>query len=141
MSRSRLAPALLAGLAGLVFGLGLAVSRMVDPARVLGFLDVAGQWDPTLAFVMAGALAVTLPAFRYLPRRGQPWLGGAFQLPTRQDIDVRLAAGAVLFGIGWGLAGLCPGPALAAIASGIPEIMGFVIAMIAGSHVAGRLMG
>ncbi|PWG61280.1 DUF6691 family protein [Spiribacter halobius] len=139
MTPRRLAPVLLAGLAGLVFGLGLAVSRMVDPARVLGFLDVAGEWDPTLAFVMAGALAVTLPAFRWLPRRQQPWLGGRFQLPTRQDVDARLVAGAMLFGVGWGIAGLCPGPALAALASGLPEVVGFVVAMAVGNAAAGRL--
>lgn len=139
MTPRRLAPVLLAGVAGLVFGLGLAVSRMVDPARVLGFLDVAGEWDPTLAFVMAGALAVTLPAFRLLPRRSRPWFGHRFQLPTRRDIDARLVSGAVLFGIGWGLAGLCPGPALAALASGIPEILGFVVAMAAGNALAGRV--
>lgn len=106
---------------------------------MLGFLDVAGNWDPTLAFVMAGALAVTFPAFRVLPRRHRPWLAGRFQLPTRQDVDARLVAGAILFGVGWGIAGLCPGPALAALASGLPGILGFVVAMAAGNAFAGRL--
>ena len=120
-------------IAGLIFGMGLTVSGMINPARVIGFLDVAGRWDPTLAFVMAGALAVATPAFALALRRGaQPQLGGKFQIPTRNDIDRRLIAGGAIFGIGWGLSGICPGPAIAALGSLIPSIVGFAAAMIAG---------
>lgn len=119
-------------LSGTIFGLGLAVSGMIDPAKVLGFLDVAGAWDPTLAFVMGGALAVTTPAFRYVLRQPAPWCADAFTLPTKRDLEPRLMLGAALFGVGWGLAGFCPGPALAAIVSGETVVYAFVAAMIAG---------
>jgi len=118
--------------AGILFGFGLALSGMTDPARVLGFLDVAGTWDPTLAFVMIGALLVTFPAFRWLPQTGRPWFGEGFQLPTRRDLDSRLITGAAIFGIGWGLAGFCPGPAITGLASGLTPIGVFVLAMVAG---------
>jgi len=119
-------------LSGTLFGLGLAVSGMANPAKVLAFLDVAGNWDPTLAFVMIGALAVTTPAFRYVLKRNRPWFADAFSMPTRKDLDTRLTIGAVLFGIGWGLAALCPGPALTDLVTGRVDIVGFVAAMLAG---------
>jgi hypothetical protein len=133
----RLSTILAAGLAGLVFGMGLAVSGMMDPARVIGFLDIgrladAGIWDPTLGFVMAGALVVTLPGFALMRRRATPLLTGRFEWPTRRDIDGRLLLGAGLFGIGWGLVGFCPGPALAALSSGLPAVFVFAGAMVAG---------
>ena len=123
---------------GIIFGLGLAISEMINPARVIGFLDVAGRWDPTLMFVMGGALAVTLPAFAFILRRARPLLDGAFFLPTKRDIDRPLIIGAALFGIGWGLGGFCPGPALAGLASGAPGVMLFVVAMVAGQWFAAR---
>jgi len=126
-------------LSGVVFGAGLALSGMTNPARVLGFLDVAGTWDPTLGLVMAGALAVALPAFRILLRRGQPLLGGSLHLPGKSRIDTPLLAGAAIFGIGWGVAGLCPGPAVAGMITGSPELLVFLLAMLAGQWLAGRV--
>lgn len=133
------AKALVAAAAGLLFGLGLSVSQMVNPAKVINFLDVAGHWDPTLALVLGGALLVTVPAFRLILRRSAPLLDGRFHLPTRQDIDLRLIGGASLFGIGWGLAGLCPGPAVVASLSGFAGVLVFVATMLAGSWLASRL--
>ncbi|MEK9673400.1 MAG: DUF6691 family protein [Rhodospirillaceae bacterium] len=127
--------------AGLLFGLGLAVSRMIDPAKVLGFLDVAGDWDPSLALVMGGALAVTIPAYRLARGAAGPWLEGAFHLPTAKGIDARLIAGAVIFGIGWGLVGLCPGPAIAGIGLGNWESLVFAAAMGGGFIAVGALTG
>ncbi|MGB3200866.1 MAG: YeeE/YedE family protein [Nodosilinea sp.] len=118
---------------GLLFGLGLAVSQMIDPQRVINFLDLAGQWDPTLAFVMGGAVLVTLISFRLVLRRPHPLLGSKFWVPTRSDIDRPLVLGAALFGVGWGLGGYCPGPAIAALGLGSANPMLFVIALIAGS--------
>ena len=129
---------LFALLAGALFGAGLAISGMVNPAKVLAFLDIAGAWDPTLALVMAGALAVAVPGFRIALGRRTPWFGDTFGVPTRSDIDVRLLAGAALFGIGWGLVGLCPGPALANLVTGRPEILAFVVAMLCGMIVGKR---
>ena len=126
---------------GIIFGLGLTISEMVNPARVIGFLDITGWWDPTLMFVMGGALAVTIPAFNLIMRRSQPLLDGQFILPTKRNIDRRLILGAAIFGIGWGLGGFCPGPALAALASGSPAIILFVLAMIVGQRLAGRFTG
>jgi uncharacterized protein len=120
-------------LSGILFALGLIVSQMVNPAKVLNFLDVAGTWDPTLAFVMGGALLVTIPAFRLILKRPQPLFARRFYMPTKQDIDARLVIGAALFGIGWGLAGLCPGPAITALATGLLPVVGFVAAMVAGA--------
>ncbi|HEY8153315.1 MAG TPA: DUF6691 family protein [Myxococcota bacterium] len=117
---------------GVLFGVGLTVSEMVQPLKVVGFLDVAGAWDPTLALVMGGALAVTALAFPLILRRGRPLWADAFSLPTRQDLDARLVAGAALFGIGWGLAGYCPGPALAPLALGASGAWIFTAAMVAG---------
>lgn len=122
--------------AGLLFGAGLTISQMVDPMKVLNFLDVAGiatgRWDPSLGLVMAAALAVTLPAFRLLRHRERPVLAPRFVLPASRAPDRPLLAGAVLFGIGWGLVGFCPGPAIAALAFGLPETLMFVAAMLAG---------
>ena len=118
--------------AGLVFGLGLTVSQMIDPAKVLGFLDFAGDWDPSLALVMGGALAVTAIGNRFVLSGQGPLFAQTFQLPTRRDIDAKLVGGGALFGIGWGLAGLCPGPALTGLGLGRIEIVIFVIAMLAG---------
>jgi uncharacterized membrane protein YedE/YeeE len=125
-------PILTALFAGLVFGLGLIVSGMADPAKVLGFLDLAGSWDPSLAFVMAGAIAVALPAFALARRRNRSILGEPMRLPTARAIDRRLVGGSVLFGIGWGIAGFCPGPALVALGMGLAPALIFVAAMVAG---------
>ncbi len=123
---------LVAGLCGIVFGAGLAVSGMTNPAKVLAFLDVFGRWDPTLAFVMGGALVVSATGFALARRRSRPWLAESFAIPTLRDIDPKLIGGAALFGVGWGLVGLCPGPALANLCRGSAEVLLFVGAMIAG---------
>ncbi|MET0530700.1 MAG: YeeE/YedE family protein [Microvirga sp.] len=126
-------PLLLSAFAsGLLFGLGLIVSRMVDPAKVLGFLDIVGNWDPSLAFVMGGAVAVSALGYRLAKRRGRPVLAPRLEIPTRRDLDPRLIGGAALFGVGWGLVGLCPGPALTALTFGPVHVFVFVAAMIAG---------
>jgi uncharacterized membrane protein YedE/YeeE len=124
--------AMIALLCGVVFGVGLAISGMTNPAKVMGFLDVAGDWDPTLAFVMGGALAVSSVGFAIARRSVRPWLAATFALPARNDLDAQLIGGAALFGIGWGLVGLCPGPALANLARGSPQIHVFVGAMLVG---------
>jgi uncharacterized membrane protein YedE/YeeE len=124
--------ALFAFIAGLVFGLGLLLSGMADPAKVLGFLDLAGAWDPSLAFVMAGAIAVGLIAFAIARRRTVSLLGADMKLPTNRAIDRRLVLGSLLFGAGWGLAGFCPGPALVALGMGTGKAVVFVLAMLAG---------
>lgn len=118
--------------AGVVFGLGLAVAEMTNPLKVLDFLDLAGNWDPSLAFVMGGAVLVTMVAFRFVLRRPVPLYGDRFHLPTLTQLDRKLLGGAALFGIGWGLAGYCPGPALATILSGNSETWLFVPAMLVG---------
>lgn len=118
--------------AGLLFSAGLAMSHMIDPAYVLSFLDVAGAWNPTLLFTMVGAVLAAAPFFALGRRRAHPVLGGSFQVPTRRDIDARLLSGAALFGIGWGLAGLCPGPAIAGLSTGQWQYFVFVPAMLAG---------
>jgi len=117
---------------GALFGLGLAISGMVNPQKVIGFLDFAGGWDPTLAFVFGGALLVAVPTFRVILKRPRPVLAEKFELPTNKDVDARLLAGAAIFGIGWGLAGFCPGPAVTALASGLVPVFAFVAAMVAG---------
>jgi uncharacterized protein len=119
-------------LSGLIFGAGLVISGMTQPAKVLGFLDIFGVWDPTLAFVMGGALAVALPGFWLARGRERPLLAKQFRWPTRKDIDAPLVVGAVLFGIGWGLVGLCPGPAITNLATFMPQIFLFVVAMAVG---------
>jgi uncharacterized membrane protein YedE/YeeE len=121
--------------AGLVFGIGLIVSGMSDPSKVLGFLDLAGGWDPSLAFVMGGAVLVGLAAFRIAGKRQRTLLGGALHLPTATRIDRRLVLGGLTFGVGWGLAGYCPGPALASLASGRSEPLIFSAAMLAGMAI------
>ena len=118
--------------AGLVFGLGLLLSGMADPAKVLGFLDLAGRWDPSLAFVMLGAIALSALAFARGRARTNSRLGEPIQLPAKSRIDRRLIVGAVLFGAGWGLAGFCPGPAVVALGLGEPKAIEFVLAMLAG---------
>lgn len=123
---SRLIPLL----CGVLFGLGLAVSNMLNPSRVVGFLDVFGAWDPTLAFVMSGALLITIPGFAWVLRRNKPLFAKQFELPTKQVVDPALVTGAVLFGIGWGLSGLCPGPALAALVSLRLDFLLFVAVML-----------
>lgn len=119
-------------LAGLVFGLGLTVSQMVNPAKVLAFLDIFGDWDPSLAFVMGGALIVTAIGYRLVWRAPKPVFAERFQVPGHRRVDARLAGGAILFGIGWGLVGLCPGPAISALTIGGAEAAGFLVAMMAG---------
>jgi uncharacterized membrane protein YedE/YeeE len=119
-------------LAGLVFGLGLIVSGMANPAKVLGFLDLAGHWDPSLAFVMAGAIAVGAIAFTVAHGRAVSFLGAEMRLPSARHIDRRLVLGSVLFGIGWGVAGFCPGPALVSLGMGEPKALAFVAAMLVG---------
>ncbi|MEO6018028.1 MAG: DUF6691 family protein [Polaromonas sp.] len=136
---------LLAALSGALFGFGLVLSGMTQPAKVLGFLNIAGLWDATrfgpwdasLAFVMGAALCVTLAAFAITPRVGRkPWLADTFQLPKRRDVDARLVMGAALFGVGWGLVGYCPGPALAAILTGGQDTAVFVAALLTGMWAA-----
>jgi uncharacterized membrane protein YedE/YeeE len=119
-------------LAGLVFGLGLIVSGMANPAKVLGFLDLAGPWDPSLAFVMAGAIAVGAMAFALAGRRSTSLIGAEMKLPAARAIDRRLLAGSLVFGIGWGIAGFCPGPGLVALGMGETKALIFVGAMLAG---------
>lgn len=118
--------------AGLLFGIGLALSNMIDPNKVLDFLDVSGNWDPSLAFVMIGALSITFVAFRIIPKRATPLFDTKFRLSTSTDIDRPLLLGSVLFGVGWGLVGFCPGPALAIIGMGLLDPAIFVFSMIAG---------
>ncbi|MEF8727243.1 MAG: YeeE/YedE family protein [Accumulibacter sp.] len=122
-------------LIGLVFGCGLIVSGMSNPAKVLAFLDLAGDWDPSLALVMAGAIAVGLVAFRIAGRRATSLRGKPLQIPTARQIDRRLLAGSALFGIGWGLAGICPGPALVLLGTGAAKGFVFVLAMLAGMAI------
>lgn len=125
-------PVVAALLSGLLFGLGLLVSGMADPNKVLGFLDLAGAWDPSLAFVMAGAIAVGVVAFAVARKRTVSYLGLDLKLPTATPLDGRLIAGSVLFGVGWGVVGLCPGPALVALGTGQFKAVVFVLAMLAG---------
>ena len=126
---------LTAALAGLVFGLGLVVSGMANPAKVLAFLDLAGAWDPSLALVMGGAIAAALPAFAFARSRSTTLRGEPLQLPTARTIDRRLVGGSLLFGIGWGLAGFCPGPGMVALGIGEGKALVFVAAMLAGMGV------
>lgn len=129
MSALRLAAALLAGL---VFGLGLSLSGMLDPTRVRGFLDVTGNWDPSLIFVLGGAVTVSALGYLISRRLTRPLLDTRFQIPTNRVIDAPLILGSAAFGIGWGLSGFCPGPAVAALATGALPVLVFVIAMLAG---------
>jgi len=126
--------------AGLLFGLGLAISQMIDPARVLGFLDVAGVWDPTLIFVLGGAVGVTVVAFRFVLRQQNPFLALTFRLPNKTEIDRPLILGSALFGIGWGISGYCPGPGITALVLGSWNSVLFVIALAVGSFLYSRFM-
>ena len=119
-------------ISGALFAAGLGIGGMTQPAKVIGFLDLAGAWDPSLAFVMLGALGLNIVLFRFILRRVGPIFGGVFQLPHRQDIDPRLVTGAALFGVGWGLAGYCPGPGLSALAAGRTPALVFVATMAVG---------
>ena len=125
-------PALTALLAGLIFGLGLIVSGMVNPIKVLGFLDITSAWDPSLAFVMAGAILIAAPAFSLAKQRTVSLIGAEMKLPVSGQIDRRLLLGSIAFGTGWGIAGFCPGPGLVAFAMGEAKAVVFVIAMLAG---------
>lgn len=127
-------------IAGALFGAGLAVSGMTDPDKVLDFLDVAGAWDPSLALVMGAALAVAVPGFAWVRRRGCTLDAQPLPAPPARNVDARLLGGSALFGVGWGLAGYCPGPALANLAHGTMEAVVFVVAMLAGSRL-GRFAG
>lgn len=118
--------------AGVVFGLGLGVSGMTRADKVIAFLDVADGWDPSLAFVMVGAIAVHLVLFRLILRRSSPLFAERFGIPTRTDIDARLVAGSGLFGVGWALGGYCPGPGLVSITSGAPNVFAFLLSMVTG---------
>ncbi len=120
---------------GLIFGIGLLVSGMANPAKVLGFLDLAGNWDPSLAFVMGGAIGVGVIAFQFASKRQRSMLGEPMRLPTNQDIDKRLVLGGLGFGVGWGLVGFCPGPALVALGALEAKAVVFVIAMLAGMGI------
>ncbi len=135
MSRDSMAFSLIAGLAGALFGVGLALSGMADPQRVLGFLDVFGAFDPTLIFVLGGAVGVTAIAFPWILRRQRPVLAERFDLPTKNTVDRRLLIGAGIFGVGWGLAGYCPGPALVGLGAFAPETWYFVPAMLLGALI------
>jgi uncharacterized membrane protein YedE/YeeE len=122
-------------IAGLVFGIGLLLSGMADPAKVLGFLDLGGAWDPSLALVMGGAIAIATPAFAWARRKPSSLLGLPMQLPSRNDVDKPLVLGSLAFGAGWGLVGFCPGPALVSVAAGHPQAWIFVAAMLGGMLV------
>ena len=127
-------------LSGVLFGLGLAISGMTDPNVVIGFLDLFGDFNPALMFVLGGAVGTTLVAFRFVLRRPSPLLASDFQLPTRKDIDARLLIGAGLFGIGWGLAGYCPGPALVSFGALIDTALVFVPVMLLSGWLTRRLL-
>lgn len=132
-------PLVAALLAGLIFGAGIALAGMINPDKVLNFFDLAGQWDPSLAFVMGGAMAVTLIGYRLVLRQTRPLFDLRFHLPTRRDLDPALIGGAALFGIGWGIAGFCPGGAIPALGLAQPDAVLFVVAMICGIALARRL--
>jgi uncharacterized membrane protein YedE/YeeE len=130
---------LAAFLSGLLFGIGLVVSGMTNPAKVLNFLDIAGTWDPSLAFVMGGAVVTTAIGYRLVLARDRPLLADRFHLPTTTAIDTRLLAGSALFGLGWGLVGYCPGPAVTALTIAAPAALVFLPAMLAGMAMARAL--
>ena len=120
---------------GLVFGTGIAISGMMNPAKVFNFFDVAGTWDPSLAFVMGGAVVITFIGYRLVWRRNAPLFGGRFQIPTSNAIDARLIGGSAIFGIGWGIAGFCPGAAIPALGTGRWEVVLFLAAVTAGFYL------
>ena len=123
-------------LIGLVFGIGISISGMANPAKVLNFFDVAGTWDPSLIFVMGGALVTTFIGYRFVLKRPAPVMDAAFHLPTKTDLDARLIGGSALFGVGWGISGFCPGGALPALGTGNLNVIAFVAALIAGMAAA-----
>lgn len=131
----------LAVISGLLFGLGLIAGGMTDPAKVQGFLDLFGRWDPSLAFVMGGAIIVGIAGFAMAGRRELAWSGEAIELPKSRIVDTRLLAGGALFGIGWGLGGLCPGPAMTALGAGFAPAAWFVVAMLIGMWLHDRFFG
>lgn len=122
-------------LTALLFGLGLGVGGMTMPAKIFGFLDVTGNWDPSLLFVMVGAIAVHAVSFRLITKKSSPILTTKFQIPTAKDIDKRLVLGSMIFGLGWGLGGFCPGPAIVASVSGHASVLVFVLSMIGGMYI------
>ena len=122
-------------IAGVVFGMGLTVAQMTNPAKVIGFLDLFGNWDPSLALVMGGALIVTTIGYRLVTKQSKPLFASNFDIPSNRNIDLRLITGSVLFGIGWGLVGLCPGPAIAAVSIGGLPIFVFLGAMVFGFYL------
>ncbi len=126
---------------GLIFALGLGIAGMTRPIKVIGFLDFFGAWDASLAFVMIGAIVVYFFAYRRVDHMTTPVLAPSFALPKRSDLDARLISGAALFGIGWGLGGFCPGPALTSLASGAPAVLIFVVAMVAGMYLHSWVSG
>lgn len=130
---------LIALLSGILFGLGLGLSQMIDRDRVLGFLDLTGTWDPTLLFVLGGAVGTTLMSFRYILKQSHPLLTRKFYLPSRQNIDLPLILGSAIFGIGWGISGYCPGPGITSLVLGIFNPVLFIIAMIFGSWSSQKL--
>ena len=130
---------ILALIAGIIFGLGLSVSQMINPDKVLGFLDISGNWDPSLALVMAGALAIAIPGFNWTLRHDKPLLGSRFHITGKTLLDKPLLVGAALFGIGWGMTGYCPGPAFASLALGNQEAIIMVLSIYAGFWAAGLL--
>ena len=127
-------------LIGLIFGIGISISGMANPAKVLNFFDIAGTWDPSLIFVMGGALLVTALGYRLVLRKPAPIMAAQFDLPTNRALDARLLGGAAVFGIGWGISGFCPGGALPALGTGRTEVFVFVAAMLAGIFAARALM-
>jgi uncharacterized membrane protein YedE/YeeE len=130
---------LVAIISGLLFGLGLSISQMVDRQRVIGFLDITGKWDPTLIFVLGGAVGVTIITFRFVLRLKHPLFDSQFHLPTRQDIDFPLVLGAVIFGIGWGISGYCPGPAVTSLVQFSFNPIIFLITFVIGSVIAKKV--
>ncbi|KIN73486.1 DUF6691 family protein [Sulfitobacter guttiformis] len=124
---------------GLIFGTGISISGMANPAKVINFFDIAGMWDPSLAFVMGGALLVTFIGYRIVLKRPSPLLQSSFEVPTRRDLDLSLIGGSAVFGIGWGIAGFCPGGALPALGTGRTEVFIFVAALVAGIFAAKKM--
>lgn len=140
-TRSALLQGLAAAFCGVLFGIGLCLSQMVNPAKVMAFLDIAGNWDPSLLFVMLGAFAVAGPSFYWTLKRQAPVLDESFDLPARNRIDNRLLLGSAIFGIGWGLSGFCPGPAITALSTGSVPVLQFVISMLLGMLAHRELFG
>jgi hypothetical protein len=138
-SENPLGQRVVALVSGALFGFGLALAGMTQPAKVRGFLDFTGRWDPSLAFVMGGAVLVHMVAYRLIALRTSPRFALRFSLPTRRDLDAKLLVGAALFGVGWGLGGFCPGPGIVSLVSGAPTAFAFVVAMVLGLVITARL--